>query len=574
MMKKNLTVLGIHNFHDSGAALVRNGEILAAINEERITNQKHASGYPLKSIEEVYNIAKIDPSETDAIAVVGTADLRFPKHFQRFPNFSDSMINWSWVTSNQKGLDLLYLYHERIQKLEGFKKILSKLNIPIKEVFFVEHHLAHASAAYYLSPWESHEKVLVLTADGWGDGISSTANIAVNGEIERIENSETNQHNSLGGFYSSITEYLGMEYAFDAFKVMGLAPYGKPDNAIEEIKKIINIDPDNNITFKQNLASFGLIQKNLVKLLHKKRFDNIAAATQVWFEKLFTSWVENIIKKTDITKIACAGGAFLNVKANQAILSLDCVDDAFFCPAASDEGLAVGAALMGYNELELQNGHKPIKIPLVSNYFGSSFTNEQIKTTLTKHGLFDKAEYIEDIDSEVGELLASSKNIIGRFSGQMEWGPRGLGNRSIIADPSNSDLVRRINKAIKMRDFWMPFGPSILSSRIDDYLVNGKIAPYMILAFETTDKRNDLIAAIHPYDFTCRPQTVDTEHNPGYEKVIQTFENKTGRGAILNTSFNLHGDAIVWDPEAALHTFQNSDLDILAIGNYLLKKNN
>ena len=571
-MKKNLTVLGIHSYHDSGAALVRNGEILAAINEERIINQKHVAVYPLKSIEEVYNIAKIDPSETDAIAVTGAADTIFIKPFQRTLNFSDSMLNWSWVTSNQKGLDLLYLYQERIKKLEGFKKILSKLNIPIKEVFFVEHHLAHASTAYYLSPWKSHEKVLVLTADGYGDGISSTASIAVNGEIERIENSETNKHNSLGGFYSSITEYLGMNSAFDAFKVMGLAPYGESENAIQEIKKIINIDPNNSMSFKQNLASVGLIQKKLAELLHMKRFDNIAAATQVWFEKLLTSWVENVVKKTDVRKIACAGGDFLNVKANQSILQLDCIDDAFFCPAASDEGLAVGAALSGYAELELQNGHKPIKIPLVSNYFGSSFTNEQIKTSLSKHNLLEKAEFIEDIDSEVGELLAKSKNIIGRFSGQMEWGPRGLGNRSIIADPSNSDLVRRINKAVKMRDFWMPFGPSILVSRIDDYLINGRIAPYMVLAFDTTEKRNDLIAAIHPYDFTCRPQTVNSTYNEAYEKVIQTFEAKTGNGAILNTSFNLHGDAIVWDPEAALHTFQNSDLDVLAIGNYLLKK--
>ena len=570
-MKKNLTVLGIHNFHDSGAALVRNGEILAAIGEERITNQKHVSGYPLKSIEEVYKIAKIDPSETDAIAVVGTVDIRHPKPFERFPNFSDSMLDWSWSTSNQKGLDAVYLYHERIQKLEGVKKILTSLNIPINEVFFIEHHLAHASSAYYLSPWKSDEEVLVLTADGRGDGISSTASIGKNSEINRIKNSETNQENSLGEFYSSITKYLGMDW-YDAFKVMGLAPYGKSENCINEIKKIINIDPDNNMCFKQNLGSMGSMQNKLTQLLRGKRFDNIAAATQLWFEKLFISWVENIVEKTDVRKIACAGGVFGNVKANKSILQLDCIDDAFFCPAASDEGLAVGAALSGYNELELQNGRKPIKVPLLSNYFGSSFTNDQIKTSLSEHNLLEKSEFIEDIDSEVGEILAKSNNIIGRFSGQMEWGPRGLGNRSIIADPSNSDLVRRINKAIKMRDFWMPFGPSILASRIDDYLVDGRIAPYMVLAFETTEKRNDLMAAIHPYDFTCRPQTVNSTYNAEYEKVIQTFESKTGNGAILNTSFNLHGDAIVWNPEAAIRTFQNSDLDVLALGNYLLKK--
>ena len=154
----------------------------------------------------------------------------------------------------------------------------------------------------------------------------------------------------------------------------------------------------------------------------------------------------------------------------------------------------------------------------------------------------------------------------------MEWGPRGLGNRSIIADPSNLSIVRKINKAIKMRDFWMPFGPSMLASRIDDYLIDGKIAPYMILAFDTTENRNDLTAAIHPYDFTCRPQTVDSIYNQDYEKVLKSFESKTSRGVILNTSFNLHGSPIVWNPKNALYTFKNSALDAVALGNYLIKK--
>ena len=571
-MKKNLTVLGIHSYHDSGAALVRNGEILAAINEERIINQKHVAVYPLKSIEEVYNIAKIDPSETDAIAVTGAADTIFIKPFQRTLNFSDSMLNWSWVTSNQKGLDLLYLYQERIKKLEGFKKILSKLNIPIKEVFFVEHHLAHASTAYYLSPWKSHEKVLVLTADGYGDGISSTASIAVNGEIERIENSETNKHNSLGGFYSSITEYLGMNSAFDAFKVMGLAPYGESENAIQEIKKIINIDPNNSMSFKQNLASVGLIQKKLAELLHMKRFDNIAAAMQELYETLTLTWVKNAIKKTGIHKLAFAGGNFQNVKANQKILSLEEVDDAFFCPAASDEGLAVGAALQGYFALAFKDGIVPNKVPLKKPYFGSSFSNDEIKHSLEKNNLLIKSTFVDDIDEEVGELISKQDNVVARFSGKMEWGPRALGNRSILADPSDQNMIRKINQAIKKRDFWMPFAPSILSNRLDDYLENSRDSPYMTLTFDTTEKRDELSAAIHPYDFSCRAQTVNSEYNPGYEKVLKSFEKKTGIGAVLNTSFNIHGYPIGYDPELAIKTFTNSDLKYLAIGNYLIKK--
>lgn len=572
-MKHKITVLGIHIFHDAGAAIVQNGQVLAAINEERIINVKHASGYPLKSIEEVFNIAKIDPSEIDAIALVGIPNSKFPKHFSRYPNISDSVLDWSWITSNQKGLDLNYSYLHQIEKVEKIRETLTTLGIPLKQIIFVEHHSAHAASAYYLSPWNLDEEVLVLTSDGTGDGLSSTISIGSNGKINRIKNSETNYINSLGGFYSSITEYLGMDYGFDPFKTMGLAPYGNPKKAIDEIKKIIQINPQNPLSFQNKFGTIHNMQKNLSQLLRGKRFDHIAAAAQSWFETLATTWIENIVKKTDIRKIACAGGTFLNVKANQSILSLDCIDDAFFCPASGDEGLAVGAALRSYFEIASKDGNKPIKIPLKNNYFGSSFTNEQIKKELQNHNLFDKAEFFDDIDSEVGEFLANSEKILGRFSGKMEWGPRGLGNRSIIADPSNSNIVRKLNKAIKMRDFWMPFGPSMLASRIDDYLIDGKIAPYMILAFDTTDNRNDLSAAIHPYDFTCRPQTVDSTYNPNYEKVLRSFESKTSRGVILNTSFNLHGNPIVWNPKNALYTFKNSALDAISLGNYLIKKN-
>ena len=573
-MKKNITILGIHIFHDAGAAIIQNGQVLAAISEGPIINVKHASGYPSKSIEEVFNIAKIDPSEIDAIALVGIPNLKFPKHFARYPNISDSVLEWSWITSNPKGLEINYSYLHQIEKIEKLREILNKLNIPLKEIIFVEHHTAHASSAYYLSPWNMDEDVLVITSDAAGDGLSSTVSIASNGKIDRIKNSETNYGDSLGGFYSSVTEYLGMDYGFDPFKTMGLAPYGNPEKAINEIKKIIQINPQNPLCFQNKFGTIHGIQQNLSKLLRGKRFDHIAAASQLWFETLTTEWIQNIVKKTDIRKIACAGGAFLNVKANRSILSLECIDDAFFCPASNDEGLAVGAALRCYFEIASRDGNKPNKIPLTNNYFGTSFTNEQIKEELKNYDLLDKAEFFDDIDSEVGEFIANSEKILGRFSGQMEWGPRGLGNRSIIADSSNPNIVRKINKAIKMRDFWMPFGPSILASRTDDYLIDGKISPYMILAFDTTDNRNDLTAAIHPYDLTCRPQTVDSDYNPTYEKVLKSFESKTSRGVILNTSFNLHGSPIVWNPKNAIDTFNNSKLDAIALGNYLIKKSN
>ena len=575
MSRNNITVLGIHYFiHDAGAALVQNGKVLASINEEKNRNVKHCGGYPTKSIEEVFKIAKLDPSEVDAVAIVGIMVEKILPLTEMFPNYRCLFSYFSLLTGHKKGIELLTSYLQRIQKIDAIKNELTKLGIPLNEIIFVEHHAAHAAAACYLSPWDLDEEVMVLTLDGQGDGISSTVNIGHKGEIRRVENSETSYYNSLGlSFYSQITAYLGMDWGFDAYKVMGLAPYGKPELSIDRIKQIIDIDKTNPLKFRNKIDAYmRAMQPKLRDLLKNDRFDNIAAATQSWFETLITKWVSNAVEKTGIRKIACAGGSFLNVKANRKILSLDDVDDVFFCPAASDEGLAVGAALKGYFEIALRDGIKPVKEHLKSNYFGSSFTNDQIKDALKNHDMLDKAQYIDDIDDEVGELLATSDMVVARFSGRLEWGPRALGNRSILANPSDPRIVRKINNAIKMRDFWMPFGPSILSTRIDDYLVDPINSPYMMLAFDTTEKRDDISAALHPYDLTSRPQTVNPEYNSGYEAVLKSFESKTGIGGVLNTSFNIHGYPIVWDPEGALDTLNNSSLDVLAIGNYLVRK--
>ena len=575
MSRNNITVLGIHYFiHDAGAALVQNGKVLASINEEKIRNVKHCGGYPTKSIGEVFKIAKLDPSEVDAVAIVGIMGEKILPLSEMFPNYRSLFSYFSLLTGHKKGIELLTSYLQRIKKIDAIKNELTKLGIPLNEIIFVEHHAAHAAAACYLSPWDLDEEVMVLTLDGQGDGISSTVNIGHKGEIRRVENSETSYYNSLAqSFYSQITAHLGMAWGFDAYKVMGLAPYGKPELSIDRIKQIIDIDKTNPLKFRNKIDTYmRAMQPKLRDLLKNDRFDNIAAATQSWFETLITKWVSNAVEKTGIRKIACAGGGFLNVKANRKILSLDDVDDVFFCPAAGDDGLAVGAALKGYFEITLRDGIKPVKEHLKSNYFGSSFTNDQIKDALKNHDMLDKAQYVDDIDDEVGELLATSDMVVARFSGRLEWGPRALGNRSILANPSDPRIVRKINNAIKMRDFWMPFGPSILSTRIDDYLVDPINSPYMMLAFDTTEKRDDISAALHPYDFTSRPQTVTPEYNSGYEKVLKSFESKTGIGGVLNTSFNIHGYPIVWDPERALDTLNNSSLDALAIGNYLVRK--
>jgi len=574
MPKTYTTILGIHHGHDGGVAIVQNGKVVAAINEERIRNIKHYNGIPSFSISEIFKISQIDPSQIDAVAIIGISDISKFSESSEPPIYAHLYYTWNSITSHPKTAPSFTSHNYRFRNIDKIKTILTEIGVPLKEILFVEHHLGHAAGAYYLSQWNLDEKVLIFTADAAGDGLSSTVSIGHKGEIERVKNSESTYYNSLGYcFYGEITNYLGMVEGDHEYKVMGLAPYGKSSYCLDKIKKIIDIDSTNTLKFKNHMNSFKpQFEIELRNLLRGERFDNIAAATQEWFEELMVRWIKNGIEKTGIHKIACAGGSFLNVKANQKLLSLEEVDDVFFCPAAGDEGLAVGAALIGYYEMSIMLGKKPENVPLKDTYFGSSFSNEEIKDSLKKHGLLEKAEYIEDIDSEIGELLAKDSNIVARFSGQMEWGPRGLGNRSILANPSDYGVIRKINHAIKMRDFWMPFGPSILESRMQDYVVNPISAPYMIVSFDTTEKRSEISAAIHPYDFTCRPQTVITEYNPGYEKVLKSFEEETGIGGILNTSFNLHGNPIVWNPEIAIDTFQNSELDALALGNYLLKK--
>lgn len=569
MARRYVTVLGINDGHDAGAAIVRNGKVLAALQEERPRNIKHYSGIPEYSIKEVFSIANVVPSEIDLISVAGLvrthASLKErPLHVELFERLSPYIASRTFAKSYVKVL-------HKFRKMENLPKILIELGLGDREIVFVEHHLSHAACAYRSCPWPYDVPVLVFTADGAGDGLSATVNVGENGEIRRI--GETIYYNSLGNvFYSEVTRFLGMKPWDHEYKVMGLAPYGKPEYCIDQVKKIIRVNPKKPLEFQNTIRAYcSGVQSKFSKLFAGQRFDNLAAATQLWFEELITTWIRNAIKETDIHKITCAGGLFLNVKANKRIVEMPEVEDAFFYPASGDDGTPIGAALQGYYEFCGREGLQSIKEPATHLYYGPSFTNDKIYEALKETGIVHRAEYYGDIDSVVGELVAKGK-IVARFNGGLEWGQRALGNRSILADARDLRVIRKINFAIKQRDFWMPFASTILEERMGDYLVNSIFAPYMILAFDTTDQREDILAGIHPYDYTCRPQTLNDSWNPGYRKVLKTYEKQTGAGGLLNTSFNLHGYPIVCSPEHAIWTFQNSELDAVAIGNYLVMR--
>ncbi len=561
-----IITLGINDGHTAGAALVRDGQVIAAIQEERLVNIKNYSGVPHKSIAEVFRIAKVNPQDVDVVAIVSLNRVyaplaEMPWKVRFFEKISPFVHSHTWSRFYVRML------HRR-RRMDELRQALAVNGLQGKELMFVEHHRAHAATAFYPRPWD--EPSLVLTADGAGDGLSSTVSIGQGFDMERIASST--YYDSLGNsFYSEITGYLGMKRWEHEYKVMGLAPYGKPEYCLDAMRSLIRVHPSKPLEFQNTSRRCGTqMQKLLRKRLAGQRFDNIAAAGQKHFEDLMVQWTKNAIAATGLRKIACAGGLFLNVKANKLLRELDGVEDAFFYPACDDGGTPAGAALEAYIRFCERDGRKPERHALGPIYYGTNFGDEEVVAALKAKRWWDRAERMDEIDAHLGELVANGK-IVARFHGGTEWGPRALGNRSILADPRDLRVVKRINAAIKQRDFWMPFAPSILEERMDDYLERPRPARYMIEAFDTKERASELAAALHPQDATARPQTVNA-WNEGYRKSLRTFQDATGVGGVLNTSFNLHGYPIVGTPETALWTFESSQLDALALGSYLVAK--
>jgi len=571
VLMSNIIVLGINDGHNAGAALIKNGKVVAAIQEERLRNIKNYSGVPTRAIHEVYKIANIHPQDTNLISVVSLnrtyAPLKeFPlkvRLFYKLAPYLDSHSFARWYVA---------ILH-KFRKMDGVYKVLKELNLQDKELMFVDHHKCHAACAHYSKPVKNNRNSkpnLILTSDGAGDGLSATVSIGHENHIQRI--ASTTFYNSLGNvLYSEITGYLGLQRWEHEYKLMGMAPYGKAEKSMDKIKKIIRINPRNPLEFQNTIGAVGpYIGLKLKHLLHEERFDNLCAATQLYFEQLVKQWVKNAIKKTDLHNVVCSGGMFLNVKANKVLREMPETENIFFYPAADDGGTPVGAALEGYYRYCQKQGIKPEHHEIEDVYYGKEYDNEQIKKVLTEKGWMKKAVFVDEIDAEVGSLVAKNK-IVARLSGKTEWGPRALGNRSILANPNDLRVIKDINFAIKKRDFWMPFAISLIEKRMKDYLINPVPSRYMIDSFDTTDKRDEIIAGTHPFDNTARPQTVQ-EWNPSYLKVMKEVERETGIGGVLNTSFNLHGYPLVDNPETALFTFENSGLKYLAMGNWLVRK--
>jgi carbamoyltransferase len=375
--------------------------------------------------------------------------------------------------------------------------------------------------------------------------------------------------------YALVTRYLGMVPLEHEYKVMGLAPYASSAQASDVIARAFR----ELFEFKSTLAwnrrkgvpSMYSAYEFLKRSLAGARFDHVAAGAQKFIEDMLTSWVRGSIQETGIRRIACSGGVFMNVKANLAILEMDEVDDMYVLPSCGDESNSIGAACW-----EAARVGEAVA-PLTALYFGDAITDEEAQNALesaVKRGENLRFRWMQDIEAASAEAL-SEGHIVARAKGPVEFGARALGNRSILARADRSETVRVINEAIKSRDFWMPFAPSVLAERADRYYIKPKAvaSPYMMYAFRARPERaNTFAAAQHPYDFTTRAHEVTASHNASYHRLLQEYEARTGEAIVLNTSFNLHGEPIVYRAADAVDVLLRSGLDRLALGNWWVEK--
>ncbi len=570
-----MITLGIHDGHVSGAALVVDGRLVAAVSEERLTRKKEQGGWPQRSIELVLRIAGVEPGDVDAVGVatlfppITSADYDLGHPARRAFGSLYKLIpkrfleNGAWLRG-AKALAKPVVSRRQREILRRLREMGFRANVR-----FYEHHYAHAFGAYLLSGFE---KALLLTADGSGDMLSATVALAENGRHRRV--SEVSNYNSIGEFYTRVTQFLGMKPLSHEYKVMGLAPYA-PESLLERVyprvRKLFEVD-GKRLVF---VNKAGVWKRDWLRVLRKVfdgvRFDAVAGAAQRLLEEVITAWAKASFKKLGFGKLVLAGGIFANVKLNYKLLELEEVEELFVMPSPGDDSLPLAAAALAYFD---EAGERPE--PLRDLYLGPEFSDGEVEKALEELSGF-KVEFLgEEVHRRVAELLARGF-VVGRFWGRMEFGARALGARSILADPRDFRVVERINRAIKKRDFWMPFAPTVLAERADEYLVNSKghFAPYMVIAFPTKPQAwEHFPAALHPRDKSTRPQMLLKSWEPTYYEVLKRFEELTGVPAVLNTSFNLHGDPIVCTPRDAIYTFLNSDLDALALGKWLICRRN
>ena len=546
--------------HDSSACIARDGEVLFAVAEERISRIKHDAGFPHNAIRACLHFTGVQPDQLDAICAGWPAPRRML--LSDLKSFAKGQFPFNY----HNFLNVTRSYASMAHQNGGFKLFTHHFGPSKAQMRFVDHHLAHAISAY---SYGGFDKAAVVVMDGRGAWEASSIWFGHDGRLKHVLTIPW--PNSLGLFYAQFTQYLGFVPNSDEWKVMGLAPYGNPGVNLGEF---ISLDHE---TYRVNAPL--LFERNngtsaIAKQLGPERtpeseiddsFKNIAFAVQDACEAAMLALVKLATGKTGCRNVCLAGGVALNSKANGKIQASGMVDNIFVQPAASDDGVALGAVFAPYLD---RGGRLPMK-SLRHAYLGPEFSDDEIEKALRTYKL--RASKLNDIAATTAELLANGK-IIGWFQGRMEFGPRALGHRSILADPRDPEMNAKVNNAVKFREWWRPFAPSLLKEVAGEYLEHACDSPFMILTSPVRPEKRNVIPSVTHVDGSARPQTVEKGISPLYWNLINEFGKRTGVPVLMNTSFNLRGEAIVNTPTDAIRTFFSSGMDALVIGSFMVEK--
>ena len=563
-----MLVLGINGCsHNTGACLVRDGELIAFVEEERFNREKHSMAWPALSIRYCLEHAGAEMKDLDAVALAGR-----PRHE-------------SWISALQALKHLGRGWYRRFLRNQmlvtgAYKGWRQKRNIRERlgyrgRVIAIDHHLCHAASAFLVSPYE---RAGILTVDALGDGLASCLYMGEGTKIKRLKKFAF-PRSSLGHFYDCIGEFCGFRAIRDAGKTMGLASYGDESTYRERLEKVMSFGPGGEVRLDLDYTKDGSGQncsKAFQELFGEPRtpeddvtsskFTDMAAAGQEALEKGIFHLVKELKDRTGCTHLTLAGGVALNSVANGKVLRSGMFEDIWIQPAANDAGLAVGAAFQVYNGIM----GKPRSYTMTHAFYGPSYTTEEIRQVLE----VAKIPYreVENPSRVAAELVAQDK-IVGWYQGRMETGPRALGNRSILANPRNPEMKDIVNKYVKHRESFRPFAPSAQEEYASDYFDIDRPNPYMLIVCDVRPEKRDEVPAITHVDGTGRLQTIAKDVNPRYWELIDEFRKITGTPLVLNTSFNIRGEPIVATPQDALKCYFATGLDAVVVDRFLVIKN-